>query len=341
MFQKNKFDIITIGSATRDIFMKSEQFKIVEDKSFATGQGECFALGSKIEIKDIVFASGGGGTNTAVTFARQGLKTACVGAIGDDFNGKDILDELSREGVSVDHFQINKDGHTAYSVILVHESGERTILSYKGEGQNFDVKKIPFDKFKTKWLFLDSLGGHYDLLETAVNWAVKNGVKLATDPGGKELDHGLEKLRPLLKHFSIVKMNQEEAAKLTGIDYKNESEIFKFMDEIVDGIFLMSKGPDGVVASDGKNIYRAGVPDSPVVERTGAGDAFASGFVSQILTATSNKRQATSDDIVKAIQFATANASSVVAQYGAKAGILKKGDWGPWKLIDVEISTIN
>ena len=78
-----------------------------------------------------------------------------------------------------------------------------------------------------------------------------------------------------------------------------------------------------------------------MVERTGAGDAFASGFVSQILTATSNKRQATSDDIVKAIQFATANASSVVAQYGAKAGILKKGDWGPWKLIDVEISTIN
>ena len=73
MFQKNKFDIITIGSATRDIFMKSEQFKIVEDKSFATGQGECFALGSKIEIKDIVFASGGGGTNTAVTFFQHRL----------------------------------------------------------------------------------------------------------------------------------------------------------------------------------------------------------------------------------------------------------------------------
>ena len=332
MFGTKKFDIITIGSATRDIFMKSEQFKIVEDKIFAIGQGECFALGSKIEIKDIVFTSGGGGTNAAVTFARQGLKTSCVGAIGDDFNGKDITDELNREGVSADHFQINKDGHTAYSVILVHESGERTILSYKGEGQNFDVKEIPFDKLGASWLFLDSLGGHYDLLETAVNWAVKNKVKLATDPGGKELDHGLEKLQPLLKHFSIVKMNQEEAAKLMGIDYKNEKEIFKAMDEVVDGIFLMSKGPDGVVASDGKNIYRAGIPNSPVVERTGAGDAFTSGFITEYIR---------SGDISKAIQFATANASSVVAQYGAKAGILKKGDWGPWPLVEVEKSPLN
>ncbi len=328
---KNKFDIITIGSATRDIFMKSEQFKIVEDKSFATGQGECFALGSKIEIKDIVFTSGGGGTNAAVTFARQGLKTSCVGAIGDDFNGKDIVDELGREGVNTDRFQINKEGHTAYSVILVHESGERTILSYKGEGQNFDVIRIPFDKLRTRWLFLDSLGGHYDLLEAAVNWAVKNKVKLATDPGGKELDHGLEKLKPLLKHFSVVKMNQEEAAKFTGINYEKEGEIFKLMDGIIDGIFLMSKGPDGVVASDGKNIYRAGVPDSPVVERTGAGDAFSSGFVTEYIR---------SGDISKAIQFATANASSVVTQYGAKAGILKKDDWGQWPLVKVEVGEL-
>ena len=83
----------------------------------------------------------------------------------------------------------------------------------------------------------------------------------------------------------------------------------------------MTKGPEGVVVSDGKNIYRAGVPDSPIVERTGAGDAFASGFVTEYIR---------SGDVSKAIQFATANASSVVTQYGGKAGILKKDDWGSW-----------
>ena len=321
------FDIVSIGSATRDIFISTDSFKSFDLPAFSTGKAICFPLGSKIEIKKMVFTSGGGGTNAAVTFARQGLSTACIGVVGDDFTSKEILDELEKEGIETKFFQKHYDDYTAYSAILVDPSGERTILSYKGEGQHFNVSKIDFSKIQTRWLFLDSLGGHFDLLEKAVNWAVANTVKLVTNPGGKELEHGLEKLKPLLKNFSIVIMNQEEASGLTGIDYKKEGDIFKFMDEIVDGIFVMTKGPDGVVVSDGKNIYRAGVPDSPVVERTGAGDAFSSGFVSEYVR---------SGDISKAIQFATANASSVVTQFGGKLGILKKDDWGPWPLVKVE-----
>jgi ribokinase len=325
------YDILVIGSSTRDVFMKSEGHQIIQDKRFPAGLGQCFGLGSKVEIKKIVFTTGGGGTNAAVTFARQGLKTACIGVVGNDFNGQEVLEELNREGIDTQYFVKHSDDFTAYSVIMVNEDAERTILSYKGEGQHFSAANVPFDKIQAKWLFLDSLGGHYDLLESAVNWAVKNGVKISTNPGGKELAHGLDKLKPLLKHFNIVGMNQEEAAELTGIDFEKEKEIFKFMDEIIDGIFIMSKGPKGVVVSDGKNLYRAGVPDSPVVERTGAGDAFHSGFASEIIR---------SGDIVKAIQLATANSSSVVTQYGSKAGILKGGDMGPWPLVQVEVEKL-
>ncbi|MBI2068558.1 MAG: carbohydrate kinase family protein [Candidatus Yanofskybacteria bacterium] len=326
-----EFDIVAIGSATRDIFIGIDDFKRIKSADFSTGEGLCFPFGSKLEIKKIVFASGGGGTNAAVTFARQGLRTACIGVVGNDFNGQELLNELAGEGVETKYFQKHDDGPTAYSVILVDPSGERTILSYKGEGQHFDAGKVVFEDIKTKWMFLDSLGGHYDVLEKAVNWAAANGVKLATNPGGKELGHGLEKLKPLLKNFSIFWVNQEEAAKLTGIDYKNESEIFKAMDELIGGIFVMTKGPEGMAVSDGKNIYRAKVPDSPVVERTGAGDASCSGFIAEYTR---------SGSIEKAIQFATANASSVVTQYGAKAGILKNGDWGPWPLVKVEKSQL-
>jgi ribokinase len=330
MFGIKSFDIISIGSATRDVFLRSEQFKIIEDKDFVTGQAECVALGSKIEIKEIVFTSGGGGTNAAVTFARQGLRTACISAVGFDSDGQEIINELEREGIYTGYFQKNtgdKKTRTAYSVILVHPNAERTILSYKGEGQNFDVKKIPFHKLKTKWLFLDSLGGHYDLLEAAVRWAKDNKVNIATNPGGKELEHGLDKLKLLLENSKIVIMNQEEASFLSGIDYEKEEEIFEFMDKIINGIFIMSKGPKGVLVSDGKKIYKAGIPDSPVVERTGAGDAFSSGFVAEYFK---------NGNIERAIQFATANASSVVNKFGAKEGILKKDDWGPWPLVEVE-----
>lgn len=325
------FDVVCIGSATRDVFLKGENYKIVADKDYSTGRGMCFGLGSKIEIKKLVITTGGGGANAAVTFARQGLKTACIGVVGNDTSGSELLNELKKEGIDTQFFAKHNDDLTAYSTILVSDEGERTILSYKGEGQHFGDVSVPFSKLQSKWLFLDSLGGSWELLRQAVEWASSNGVKIATNPGGKELAHGLEKLKPLLKHFSIVGMNQEEAAQLSGIPFTDKQGIFKKMDEIIGGIFIMSNGPEGVEVSDGKNIYSAGVPDSPIVERTGAGDAFNAGFVSEYMR---------SEDIPKAIQFGTANASSVVTQYGAVAGILKKDDWGTWPLVEVSVSAL-
>lgn len=327
-----KFDIITIGSATKDVFLRSEEFKVIKDSSFITGQAECFALGSKIEIKNIVFATGGGGANTARTFARQGLKTACIGVVGSDSDGKELLEKLNKEGVNTDFFQIHDDDRTAYSIILVTPGAERTILSYKGEGQHFDFEKIPLEKLDTEWLYLDSLGGHYDILEGLMNFAFEKGIKVATNPGGKELAHGLEKWRPFLEKVDIYISNQEEAARLSGIEFKKEEEIIKFFAEIIKGIFIMNQGPKGVVVHHKGTLYRAGIPDSPVIERTGAGDSFGSGFVSGYIQS--------NGDIKHAIQLATANASSVVTKFGATQGILKKGDKGPWPLVNVETSEL-
>lgn len=321
-----KFDVISIGSATRDIFISSDGLKVIDSESAKTGKAFLLDLGSKIEIKKLVLSSGGGGTNAAVTFARQGYKTACIGVIGQDANGLDVLSTLTQEGVDTRFFQRHNDDLTAYSVLLVDPSGERTIISYKGEGQHFDIAKIPYSDMVSDWLFLDSLGGNYDLFKDSVQWAKDNGIKVVSNPGGKELAHGLEKIRDILSSIDIVIMNQEEASDLLGIPFNNEEDLFKKMDEIVKGIFVLTKGPLGVSVSDGKNIYTASIPDSPVVERTGAGDAFSSGFVSEYMR---------SNDIEKAIQYATANASSVVTKIGAKDGILKKGDWGPWKRVEV------
>lgn len=326
MFNK-KFDIVTIGSATRDVLLRSD-FELRQHADSSTGTEQCFSLGSKIEIKEMVFTTGGGGTNAAVTFARQGLKTANIGVIGRDFNGRAILEELKKEGVNTKFFQIHDDDFTAYSIILVHSSGERTILSYKGEGQHFDAKMISFEKIKTEWFFLDSLGGHYDLLEAVFKYAEKNKIKIAMNPGGKELNHGLGKLQSYLEKTDIFIANKEESAQLTGLETNQTREILDRLKEIIPGIVLLTDGPQGIMAKDaeGKE-YLAGVPGSSVVERTGAGDAFSAGFVAEYIK---------NGDMTRAIQFGTANASSVVTKFGAKAGILKKGDWGQWPLVEVK-----
>ena len=85
------YDIISIGSATRDVFFSADDIKKFKMSEFPTGEAICLGLGSKIEMKKIVLTSGGGGTNAAVTFSRQGLKTACIGVISTDANGTDLL----------------------------------------------------------------------------------------------------------------------------------------------------------------------------------------------------------------------------------------------------------
>ncbi len=326
------YDIIAIGSATRDVFLEAEGFELRKHADSPTGVEQCFPLGSKIEIKKIVFTTGGGGTNAAATFGRQGFKAACIGVVGNDAAGKEIIEELEKEGIEP-LFQKHDDDFTAYSIILVHPNAERTILSYKGEGQHFDVNRIPFDKLRAKWFYIDSLGGHYDLFEALINHAVKNQIKVACNPGGKELTHGLEKLKPLLKHIDIFAANKEEAAELVGTPPaggpEEQEETLKKLAGICGGIVVMTDAHEGVKVLADSVLYSAGVPDSPVVERTGAGDAFNSGFVCEYVRG---------NDIKKAIQFATANASSVVTKWGAKAGILKKGDWGPWPLVEIATS---
>jgi sugar/nucleoside kinase (ribokinase family) len=126
--------------------------------------------------------------------------------------------------------------------------------------------------------------------------------------------------------------NEDEAAFIADTEYKQEKEkeIFEKLDEIVRGVVVMTKGPRGVEVSNGEKHWRAGIPDSPVIDRTGAGDSFGSGFVSGYIQK--------NGDICHAIQLGTANATSVVQYFGAKKGLLKKGEWGKWPKIKVNLT---
>ena len=328
------YDIITIGTVTRDVFLKSPDFHVIgqsdfcsRNDNFRTGKAGCFMLGTKLEIPKVVIVSGGGGTNTAVGFARQGLKTAAIGRIGDDDIGREIIDELKKENVEP-MMHIDKGGDTAYSTILVAKDGERTILEYRGANDNLSEKEIDWGGLKTKWVYIDSLAGNLKLLEKILEWAKENDIKVAMNPGKRLIKFGKD-LWPFLGQVDIFFANEDESAYIAGIKYavEKEPEIFAKMDEIVKGIVVMTKGPRGVEISDGKKHYIAGVPDSPIVDRTGAGDSFGSGFVSGYIQS--------GGDIEYAIQLDTANATSVVQHFGSKQGLLKKDDWGNYPKVEV------
>lgn len=330
------FDVITFGSATRDMFVISKNFQAQASDDFLGGQGICVPAGAKVYLDDIVFASGGGATNTAATFALQGLKTACATKVGDDPGGNAVVEELKKLGINTGFIQKDKKFKTAYSVILSPLHGERTILVYQGASHQLRKEEIFWQDLKAQWFYISGLSGpSAELFEPLINFAHEQKIKIAVNPGETQLKMGIDKLQPLLNKIDVFLLNKEEAVKLTCLPYDEEKEVFKRLDAWIKGIAVMSKGPSGVVASDGRNIYWAGIPESEILDRTGAGDAFGSGFVAGLIEKSGGKKPDASS-IEYAIELGTANATATVQKLGAKNGLLKKGEWGRWEKVKVK-----
>ena len=346
------YDIITFGSAAQDIHVKSKEFKILEDeKDFATGKGICLPFGSKIDVEDIIFTSGGGGTNTAATFAKQGFKTAFCGSIGVDSAGLEIIRELRRLRVDARFLVKKKERQTNCSIVISSTGQDRTILVYRGASELLCEDDIPWKKLKARWFYLaplaDSLpaspkpdgGGGCGNFENIVNFAHENKINIAVNPSKQQLSMPIEDLKRIFSKIDILFLNQEEASHLTKIPMHLSKEttapiskeigagpstqedlsaaVFKKIDEICPGIAVMTKGGEGVVASDGKYLYSAR-PDSnrKIVDTTGAGDSFAAGFLADFIRHNGN--------IEKAIQLGLANSAANLSEIGAKTGLLDK-----------------
>jgi sugar/nucleoside kinase (ribokinase family) len=114
------------------VFLVSDQFKMIRSPKFETGIGECVALGTKIDVDQIVHTTGGGATNAAVTFARLGFTTAAVCRVGEDKAGEEIVWDLEGDGVDTSLVKKIAGGQTGYSTLLTAPSGERSVLVYLG-----------------------------------------------------------------------------------------------------------------------------------------------------------------------------------------------------------------
>ena len=302
--------MIAIGAAVQDVFLHGKIFRAHKEGGERV---EEFAFGSKNEIEGVYFSTGGGATNAAVTFARQELHSAYMGQIGHDPAGDSVLADLHKEGVNTELVQYTEKAQTGYSVLLLAPSGERTVLTYRGASVDFDFKPHDFQQAIPDWFYVSSLSGDFESLRVIIKYAQKHKIKVAVNPGKGELMHGHE-FKELIPGITILSVNKEEAQML----FRGETS-----DELVRHAVnhipyvIITDGPKGSVASDGEKVYKAGMYDDvPVVDRTGAGDAFSSGFVAAL---------AAGKSMEEAITFASANSTSVVSKIGAKAGILSVG----------------
>lgn len=299
------FDIITFGSAVVDVFVDTE--------TSARKGNICYPLGSKILIEDLRFDVGGGGTNTAVAFSRLGFRTGFVGKIGEDSEGDRVLNVLKKENVKflgkATSFSI-----TGYSIVLDSLSHDRTILTYKGINDELRAGEISFKNLETKWLYLSSLlGESFKTQKNLVNYLHKKGTKIAFNPSEyaiKVLD-----LKPILKYTEILILNKEEAELLCKKNGVREKDLLKGLNSLGSKIVVITNKDKEVLAYDGIRKYSLMPHKVKAIERTGAGDAFASGFVAG---------QMAGKSIEQSLKLGLEESESVIRHKGAKVGLIRR-----------------
>lgn len=304
--------IMTVGAAVQDVFLSQSSAL----KAVCESPDRCFQkleLGSKADVNQIHFSTGGGATNAAVTFARQGHEVAFMGVIGDDPAGQAVLADLDKEGVDTQFVRYSQQYNTGYSVLLLAPNGERTILTYRGASTHYYPGDFTLEGVVADWLYVSTLAGQMKVLDELFRAAKERGIKICFNPGKKELAQR-ERLIGLLADVNVLALNRQEMMQLVPGD--DLESLVRHAGRLVP-VVLVTDGTNGSMSTDGTTLVRAGMYEgTDGIDRTGAGDAFASGFLSQ---------WASGATLHQSVMFASANASSVVRHIGAKTGILPAG----------------
>jgi sugar/nucleoside kinase (ribokinase family) len=308
-----KVKIITFGAATQDVYMYGPSLHAHRSPN-GHGYVEQFPLGAKVNVEHVYFDTGGGATNAAVTFARQGLDVEFIGKLGRDAAGDEVLRALGTESVDVSRVVYDDENGTGYSVLLLASTGERTALVYRGASHELRAADVDVAHLDADWFYITSLAGNFDLLSKLLKHASYKGIKVAIDPGAAELAEP-DRLRKLLPMVTVLKSNAGELKQVFGGDTLRRSVTAAAK---VCPVVVGTNSVSGFMAASNGRIYKGGVydPEAKVVDRNGAGDAFGSALVSVL---------ARGGDLEEALILGSANANAVVATLGAKPGILRAG----------------
>lgn len=303
------YDVITLGSAAVDVFVKTRKPEIVKHKQH---DDVCYAIGQKVLVEELHTDTGGGGTNAAVAFSRLGLKTGWIGKLGNDTNAHTVLNAMKRE--RVDFLGKQAQGATGYSVILTGLEQNRTILAYKGINDQLRPTDVKWNKLKTKWIYLSAMmGASFETLKRAALFAKKNGIRHAFNPSAYLAEKGISALKPIIQDCDVLVLNREEAQALLG----KQARCVEMLPELqrYAKIAVITDGPKPAHAYNGIEHYEITPPNVKVIETTGAGDAFAAGFVAGLML---------TNEIAAALQWAMADSCSVIQHIGAKNKLLTR-----------------
>lgn len=322
--------IICIGSSTKDIVFPITDGVLMETPDDLESQKKIvFELGAKYQVAQGRHETiGGCAANVACGLARLGVETYCATRVGGDQAGNWIKDELERFGVKIELVQVGAEHRSDLSTIVAHiPSEDRIIFSDRDSNERLEVAGDEIREIGAEWIFVSSLNGNAQegwekKLDKILETAEAENMKLIFNPGQKNIKSNPEKIIEAVSRLQMLIVNKDEAIeivdKLEGIDknsLNDEKYLAEKLHEAGAKIVVMTDGPRGAWAFDGKDFLHVEARKEKVADTLGAGDAFSSGFIAAHLK---NK------NLGECLEWGIANSSSVVRYYGAVEGLLKE-----------------
>ena len=343
--------VLVIGGATLDTLIEYENMETMVHKSPKAEQSYLLLEeGKKIEVSQQTYVSGGGGTNTAVSFKRQGFDVSLMCKIGDDALGKVVLAELKAHNIPTALVKTSGSRGTGSSFVVPSLKGDRTVFAYRGANTTLLHKELPLNEIEQHdFVYITSLSQESSKRLPDIALGAKEQQKtVAINPGMSQLTHGSLALKSALPNISMLILNLDEAKQfmlsLVSEDKALKAELqnptpnantlydksiyieniyfslrhfFTKVMELGPAIVAVTDGANGVYVATPENLYYHPAMKETVVNTLGAGDAFGSGFVGTYQL---------TQNIEEAIRKGIANSASVVAYSDAKKGLLNTED---------------
>jgi len=286
------------------LYMKVDEKEVVSSTGKGGQPAICFNHGSKIPVSHFETSVAGNPVNVAIGCKYLGMKTAVYTELGDDENGNRVISELESLGVDTTFCHKNQGAPTNVHTVIVC-GGDRTIFSYHDK-RNYQI----LNWGKPKWIYYTSLAQGFEKFQKQlVEYIKKNKeIGVAFNPGTLQMKAGIEALKNFIEITDVLFLNTEEAKRLVGDAAL--TKLHKDLHELGAKVTVITDGVNGASVSEGNEVIKVSAysDERPVVDKTGAGDAFSSGFLSAIFYG---------KNLREALTWGVVNAGNAIKEIGA------------------------
>ncbi len=297
-----RFDVLGLSALNVDKLYKVNRIAGPEEEGFVINCQE---------------ACGGSAANAIVGLARLGCRVGFIGKVAMDREGKMLIEDFRREGVDTKGVIRVKGGRSGTVMGFVDEKGDRALYVDPGVNDTLEFEEIDMAyAAQTEFLHMASFVGEksFETQKKLVETLPEN-VKISLDPGLLYARRGIKQLDAIITRSFVVLPNAKELALLTGTeDYATGAE--KLL-EIGVKIVAVKLGSRGCYVTDGSESHHIEAFKVPVVDTTGAGDAFCAGFLYGLMSKKS---------LYECGRIGNFVASRCIMKMGARAGLPRLED---------------